>query len=1154
MPVNRLLLLALVSTGTLVGGLGAIPAQASLEPGQQVPQGTMAATDPGPVPELATEYSNTVRNPDGSYTAEVSAGPVNYKDDSGDWTRIDNDLVPAPGDAYAVENQANDYTVSIPENPATTPVRFELDGDWVSMKLAGSDNVDPAVDGAEASFQDLTPAADEVVYEATDSGVKETIILDAAPTGPVSYVYNMKVSPGITPALTLLGMVEFRNANDVPQFVIPRGNMTDSAVPEPVFSGAVTYDLQQATEGWKFTITPDLGWLTDPARVYPVMIDPTVDKPVQKDCYLVQEAPTTSYCGQGILKVGATNSLYKRRALLDFNINGIPAGSTIHNANAWIWMDQYSTVGSGGATTYALYNPSSVWGGCASWNYTCTGGTWSGGGSQGQISSNAQSMGGTASGWQTWDITGRTAGWLNGSYENRGVLLRQTGENVKKVLGFVSSTHSNTGLRPLLRVNYTAPNTPPQNAQLQGITSCVSGCGDEFSVTNSATPTLRAIANDQDSGSLVYRFILRDWETGAELVSGQVGSAPGLQVGWPVPPGFVTPDGLYQWTVTVSDGSSTINVPGEGIFGHHVPQAPAPAAEPSIEPCADPICAGAAPVTTSTTPTLSALVQDTDSSFVEATFQVRPLGGTTPTFSGVESYVEVGDRAHYNLPPGILTDGQSYEFRVLSEAEGATSTAPWAAFEVDVPSGPPEPSQFTVEGSDCIGSCTVVFTPTPVIAAVVAAPTDGPVDLVFELWDGASLVSTHTTPNLNAGASTSWTVPDYLLASGEFLARVGARTGGITTWTTLHELDVALTGQSASLTDPVTSYERPAVEASDEFDATRTSDPALNGDEVNGTSTSSYANRGDEPAATDPEVRYAPILTIDKDDSSNPLSATNFINNSTLMWHHATVDYRRNCNDVTLVTAPSPASLGSTTDTTYSRRANTANSCAATGTRYWPWDKVKRETSSEGGPPYGQGMYLNLANDWRGGKEFTNQEPVYVRVKRSNGVLKWMHYWFNYGQSYFDLPVTGGTKYGYHEGDWEHMAIMFNSEERPVAVKYYYHHSSCYLPWYSTQIENPGAPKSGDRPLIDVAVDSHGSYPKGRGMMWMDERPAGEVYTWNGAANLKKLPTARGAYQSPVPWYGYRGSFGASLDYVSPTGPNPDREYTPDFSDDRCEN
>ena len=566
----------------------------------------MAATDPGPVPELATEYSNTVRNADGSFTAEVSAGPVNYQDDSGDWTPIDNDLVPAPGDAYAVENDSNDYTVSIPENPATTPVRFELDGNWVSMKLAGSDNVDPAVDGAEASFQNLTPAADEVVYEATDSGVKETIVLDAAPTGPVSYVYTLKVSPEITPTLTPHGTVEFRDGGGAAQFVIPMGNMTDSASPEPAYSGAVTYDLRQSASGWKFTITPKLEWLTDPARVYPVMIDPTVDKPTQKDCYLVQEAPTTSYCGQGILKVGANNSLYKRRALLDFNLNGIPAGSTIHNATAWIYNDPAYTVGSGGATTYALYNPSQAWGNCASWNYTCSGGgTWTGGGSAGQISSNTVSTAGTSHDWKTFDITGRVASWVAGTIENRGVLLRQTGENVKKVLGFRSSTYCCGGL-PMLRVNYTAPPMSPSTPQLLGITQCAGACQARFSITNSLSPSLRATASDGDSATLTYSFFLQNFDNDADVASGQVTVPAGQEAQWNVPAGAINETGLYQWRVAVSDGTYTVWSAGMKYFEYYVPKAPAAPADLTIQPCGTSDCS-ALTTATSLSPTLSAV-------------------------------------------------------------------------------------------------------------------------------------------------------------------------------------------------------------------------------------------------------------------------------------------------------------------------------------------------------------------------------------------------------------------------------------------------------------------------------------------------------------------------------------------------------------------
>ncbi|HEX5088113.1 MAG TPA: phospholipase A2 [Nocardioides sp.] len=530
---------------------------AVVEPAPAAGAAAPQTPEPGPVPELATEYSSTVRNADGSYTAEVSVGPVNFQDDRGNWMPISNQLVDAPGTAYAVENEANDYTVSIPENPATTPVRFELEGDWVSMKLIGSSDVSPDVDGAVANFEDLAPDADEVAYQATDSGVKETISLDSTPTSRVSYVYDLKVSAGLTPVLTSQGMVEFRNGQGAVQFVVPVGSMTDSAS-EPAFSDAVDYRLQRVTSGWQFTITPDLTWLTDPARVYPVKIDPTVDKQVQKDCFLQQEAPATTHCGEAILKVGATNSLQLRRALFDFNVNGIPAGATVNNATAWIWMDQNSTAGSGGATTYALYNPTKTWSNCASWGYTCSGGdTWVGGGGGGQISANAVSMGGTTSSWQGWDITGRVAGWLNGTYENRGVLLAQTGENVKKVLGFVSSTYPNTGIRPLLRVTYTPlpPQAPSSPANLS-FTPCVSPCSVAWQTTDSLTPTLLAVASDADTPSLTYT-----WQVaapgGAVIAQGTSTAAQGQVSTWTVPSGVLSDETVYSFRVGASDEATT---------------------------------------------------------------------------------------------------------------------------------------------------------------------------------------------------------------------------------------------------------------------------------------------------------------------------------------------------------------------------------------------------------------------------------------------------------------------------------------------------------------------------------------------------------------------------------------------------------------------
>ncbi|WP_460807411.1 DNRLRE domain-containing protein [Nocardioides salsibiostraticola] len=427
-----------------------------------------AAIEPvevGPVEELTTEDSVTVREEGGTYTTTIYGSAVNYQDESGDWEPISNDLVETEGDRFAAENEANSYTVQIPENPANTPVKMEEDGNWVKLKMVGVEDVEPDIEAAEAIFEDIA-GADEIIYEATESGLKETIILEGAPTVPPVYEYRLTVSSKLTPVLTEDQMVEFRAPDGTVELFIPVGIMNDSTAPEPEYTNAVRYEIEPwggEKEAWRFTITPDLEWLTDPARVYPVAIDPTVSKNTQKSCWLNQSSVSTTHCGDTKTKVGADNNLKRRRGLLDFSLSGIPSNAVISDAKAMLYLNAGWTTGSGGATSYALYHPSYDWGNCASWKYACKNGRqWSGGSPSGQISSNTHSLGGSSSGWKSFNISNRVKGWLATppTFNYHGVMIRQVSENTKKILGFVSSNHWNTNLRPYLSISYSIPRDP----------------------------------------------------------------------------------------------------------------------------------------------------------------------------------------------------------------------------------------------------------------------------------------------------------------------------------------------------------------------------------------------------------------------------------------------------------------------------------------------------------------------------------------------------------------------------------------------------------------------------------------------------------------------------------------------------------------------
>jgi hypothetical protein len=542
---------------------------------------------PGPVPELANANSSTVRNADGSYTTEVSSGLVNFQDESGSWLPISNELVEAPGSAYAVENEANSYRVAIPENPAVTPVRFESEGAWLTMKLVGSEDVEAEVEGSEASFEDMVPSADEISYQATDAGVKETITLAEAPRGSVSYAYTLKVSPGTTPVLTAGGRVEFRDEAGVAQFVIPVGTMTDSAAPEPAWSSDVTYQLRPEGAGWRFTITPSRAWLTDPARVYPVQVDPTVDKITQKDCWLEEENPNANHCGDWVVLAGNNNNLKRRRGLFDFNINNIPHGAVLNNATAWMWVDSVNSAGSGTGTSYALFNPTQNWSGGATWN-NAVGGVaqngwvvpWVGGGNGGQISTSSVLKGDT-SGWAAFEMTGRVQGWVNGGYENKGVLLRQVNENTKRVIAIISSDYPTAGYRPLLRVDWTdraptvgAPSLSPPTANL--------------TTTNNA-PTFSATVSDPEGTDVAGCFWVWDasWTTNlwsqcsSWVHSNQITSVT-------MPRGIISVGGTYNVQALGADG---VNWSSNWTYLTFTVDRPAPPeCQPMLSECAGEGC------------------------------------------------------------------------------------------------------------------------------------------------------------------------------------------------------------------------------------------------------------------------------------------------------------------------------------------------------------------------------------------------------------------------------------------------------------------------------------------------------------------------------------------------------------------------------------
>lgn len=412
---------------------------------------------------LTTATSSTYLEPDGTQTVEVASGRINYQEPDGTWQRIDNTLVDSPGSTFAVENSANDYVVRIPSQASETPVEFRSDGSWVTLRMHGLHDR-PAVDDATAEF-DVVESAESVSYVATSEGVKENIVLDKPPVVAPIYSYSLDASPGLNPVLTNSGRIEFRDEWGEAVIIIPAGIMVDSAN-EPAISSRVSYALRAVGRGWRLSVEPDQRWLADPARIYPVTIDPSIiGDPVIHDCFIATYNPDGQHCGFGTtyLKVGRSDSAHKYRGLLDFNVSSIPPGSTIIDAAVHMNLDSSQTLDTAlPAANYALAKAGKAFDNQATWNSSGSNGTWQGG-SPGSNNYGDLAMRGNVSGEKVFSgLAALVQGWIDGGLNN-GLVLRQVGESTNNVLSFYGTESGNGG--PTLTVNYAlAPGADDESA------------------------------------------------------------------------------------------------------------------------------------------------------------------------------------------------------------------------------------------------------------------------------------------------------------------------------------------------------------------------------------------------------------------------------------------------------------------------------------------------------------------------------------------------------------------------------------------------------------------------------------------------------------------------------------------------------------------
>ncbi|MFD6176168.1 MULTISPECIES: golvesin C-terminal-like domain-containing protein [unclassified Isoptericola] len=344
-----------------------VPAREHLPKGEVAPKAERVRELKG----RRTTNSRSFLMSNGQVQVEVSGEPTSFEAADGSLQDIDTTVEPTAkgskvrGHGWAASNRSN-VAKSFFGTSSDSVLRVEADGgNGVTLGLASDkeDALEPVVEGSRVTYPDVDAlAGGDLVYDAEPGRVKESIVLDEAPTDPVSFEFTLSGLDGLEPRAAKDGSIGFYGQGTDPVLTMPAGVMFDSAKGASSEGGKVApaddqgravstgvdFDLAQGADGgWALTVTPDHEWLAAKERVFPVTVDPTIivapTPTTSKDTFVHSLNPTTNYGTSERLSVGRTDGGGIVRGLVTFPLPTVPAGTKLTAASLQMYYSQTHT-------------------------------------------------------------------------------------------------------------------------------------------------------------------------------------------------------------------------------------------------------------------------------------------------------------------------------------------------------------------------------------------------------------------------------------------------------------------------------------------------------------------------------------------------------------------------------------------------------------------------------------------------------------------------------------------------------------------------------------------------------------------------------------------------------------------------------------------
>ncbi|WP_431920084.1 LamG-like jellyroll fold domain-containing protein [Amycolatopsis tucumanensis] len=531
------------------------------------------------VSSATTETSETVANPDGSWTLTEYTHPVRVKQGA-TWAPIDTTLVKRADGSVGPKAT----TVDLALNPggagsSGVPIVTAGDGDGHSVGLVWTSDLPvPTLAGDTATYAEVLPGVD--------------LQVEAVPEGYMQKVVVKTREAADNPALATIpfGLYTKNTTVDLAEGE-GHGTPTDSTeatdgfvVKDPegkvLFDGDASRMWDSAGEGSEaeaqlgegggrhesvmeveltddqVKVSPNQEFLDDPETQYPVTLDPDnwcTSCGIQAHVVVQSGYPAAHNYNATAgdlsdLKAGYENydAAGVSRSYIQMNAAQF-AGTVVKSAslNATV-LHSYNCSGT---------SPTDLWlagaiDGNTTWNAQPIWGSKLG-------SSNVANCNDAPNVIAQFDATAGAQTSANQRWPNVTFMLIGSTENSV-------SAWRRFALNPYLQVNYNSyPNTPWNLTMQHGALKCVQGANRPWIQTK--TPQLAGLVSDPDGGTLFAGFALGAGTAGHSTnVHDNAGSL--VTVGTPgpnqaataqfaaVPAGWITGDGIYNWSMQVNDG------------------------------------------------------------------------------------------------------------------------------------------------------------------------------------------------------------------------------------------------------------------------------------------------------------------------------------------------------------------------------------------------------------------------------------------------------------------------------------------------------------------------------------------------------------------------------------------------------------------------